>query len=522
MRPYLEWLDEDGFYIKDAWDEEKRDFGPPGRMILFPKYRRILTHALQIKENGRFAYETILFSDIKKTGKTVISASIAAWYAESSRPGTEIYVIANTKEQGAGRVFQDLKFHFTHRQGMRGHKFCKIGQYRIDFPDGTFIQVLAQNYAGAAGSRHALVLFDELWGSVTELDRRLWDEMVPIPTVPMSLRVISSYAGFENESELLWSVYLKGVGMTPEGIMEHEKGQGKVISSLSDLPCWENGKQFTYWSHESDLPWYTEEFIEEQRNQERPSAFIRLFTNNWVTSHEEFIPIEWWDRAAKNYTGPATIWGDHPFKRWPITLGIDAGIRRDSTALVGVAYDAARGRVGIVFHKIWTPTEGDPLDLEITLKPEILNLYNTYTISSLVYDPTHLLPMMMDLKRQGIPTSIFDQTVSNMTAASQCLFDLLKGDLLEAYPADDLRRHIQMSVAETTSRGFRIVKTKVSKSHQIDGAIALAMACYDCVTNGGVDISKSMYLESPFSDMTAWAKKPKQDLPPELQTDEEY
>lgn len=513
--PYLQWMDDpnQGFWIRDAWDVKANTTTGEGKLILFPRHRRIMDKALEITPEGRFRYQTVLYSDIKKTAKTALSASVGAWYAEVSRPGTEIYVIANSLEQGEGRVMRDLKFHFEKRLLEKGSGYCKIGQYKIELHNGTFIQVLAQSFRSAAGSRHALTLWDELWGATGEFDRRMWDEMVPIPTIPMSLRWVSSYAGFENESELLWDLYLSGVGTD-----EHPKGKGTPLEGMEDLPIWTNGDTITYWSHESDLPWYTKEYLDKQAEHERPAAFLRLFLNQWVTSHEEFIPVEWWDRAAKAYEGPATLWIQHPFSTFPITIAVDAGIRKDSTALVGVGYESSRGKLGVVFHKIWKPSSGDPVDLEATVEKELIALYNRFNIASIVYDPTHLLTIMMRLSRLGLPTKVFDQTVPNMTSASQVLYDLLKSNNLEAYPDDELRRHIQMSVAETTARGFRIVKTKSRRTHFIDGAIALAMACHECVSNGGVDISVPVIIESPFSDATTLRPQLERDLPWALQS----
>jgi len=186
---------------------------------------------------------------------------------------------------------------------------------------------------------------------------------------------------------------------------------------------------------------------------------------------------------------------------------------------VAVAYDAVRAKLGIVYHKIWTPTPDDPVDLDATVETELLNLYNKFKIASIVYDPTHLMQTMMRLKSKGLPTKLFEQTVTNMTAASQLLYELMKARNLEAYPNNELRRHIQMAVAETTNRGFRIVKDKASKRHHIDGAIALAMAAYDAVSNGGVDVSQPIVIRSPYSDATAWEAEPENGIPFELRSD---
>ena len=494
--------------------------GGEGFLHLEPIQSRILGHVLTINESGHFPYETVIYSAIKKEGKTTIAGSVGAWYAECARPGTEIYVIANSQEQGANRAFKDMTFHFKHRIKERGRRFCKIGEYRIDLQNGTSIQVLSNSFRASAGARQALTLFDELWGAVNEADQRMWDEMVPIATIPLSLRFISTYAGFENESTLLWDLYMRGIG--PGEGSEYEKlGQGKKIPELKDLPCWENKSMFTYWDHEPRMPWQTEQEMEKNRETQRPAAFLRLFMNHWVTSHEMFIPSEWWTFASKAYENPATLWDAHPYRKWPITIGIDAGIQRDSTAMVGVAYDAKRGKVGIVFHYIWTPTKENPIDLDITVVNTLRELKSRgFNISNIVYDKTHMLQTMSNLKKEGFPCQIFEQTVPNMTAASQLLYELFKNRNIEAYPNEDMRRHIMSAVAETNNRGYRIVKVNTGRKNQIDAAIALAMAAYDAVNNGGVDISVPIILRSPYRDMSNMRSQKALGIPRELQTDD--
>jgi phage terminase large subunit-like protein len=519
-KSYIDWIESDGYWSRDTWDDTKKRMKGLGKMMLFPEQRRVMAEALSMDEEGLLKYETVMYSCPKKSGKTAVGGSVGAWYAECGPDGTEIFVIANTLEQGEGRLMRDIKFHFEQRimEGKYSDKansanYVKITQYRIDLPNGTFIQALAQSYKAVAGSRHALTLWDELWGTTSELDRRVWDEMTPIPTVQNSLRFISTYAGFENESELLWEMYLRGVG-----IDEHDNGRAERIEGMKDIPVWANGRLFTYWTHEPTMPWQTTAYYEEQMQSERPSAFLRLHLNQWVTSQESFIPVEWVDAAAKHYKENAERWIDHPFKYWPITIGLDAGIKQDCTALVGVGYDAKRAKVGLAFHTIWVPHKDAQIDLD-EVEKRLVELYNKFTISSIVYDPTHLMQMMYKLRNRGLPVKPFEQTQMTMTAASQLLFDLFKNKNIEMYPTEDLRKHLQMAVAETSARGFRIVKGKVSKLHHVDGAVAMAMACYDAVSNGGADISIPTILESPFSDMSAFNKTDDEAyIPPQLRS----
>jgi hypothetical protein len=332
-------------------------------------------------------------------------------------------------------------------------------------------------------------------GNTSERSRRTWDEMTPIPTVPRSLRFISTYAGFENESDLLREMYLQGVG--PD---EHDDGRGSRIDEIKDLPCWENGNLFTYWDHEPSMPWQTDEYYQNQLESNRPAAYLRLHMNQWVTTHEEFIPIEWWDRSAQSYEGPVNLWSEHPMRTFPITIGIDAGIKRDSTALVGVAYDAKRGKIGVVFHKIWVPTENSPIDLERTVESELLSLYNKYNIVSIVCDPTQLHQTITKFKRKGYPIKEYPQSEARMVEASQTLYDTMRNSSFETYQDEEFRKHIQMSEAKTTTRGFRIVKPKISRKHHVDAAIALAMAVRTSVTSGGVDISIPVIIPNPYED----------------------
>ena len=402
--------------------------------------------------------------------------------------------VANDLDQAEGRMMRDLKYHAQVRE-------YKVNKYSIELPNGTTIQALAQSYKSVAGSRHALVLFEEIWGITTELTRRTYEEMTPIPTIPWSLRAIATYAGFTGESDLLWDLYLSGVGKD-----EHDDGKGQLIKGMYDIPVWENGKQFTYWNHEPTMPWQTPEYYDSQRETLRAAAYLRLHENRWVTTHEEFIPIDWWDYAASQFEGSAELWKDHPYAKFPLYLGIDAAPKKDSTAVVACCYDSSKGIVVDVMHKIWTPTDGQ-LDFDITLKSYIIWLYTNYNVVSISYDPAHLYQLMLQLGNVGYPVNEYTQTLGNMTKASQNLYDLLKFRRLYSYKDDEARTHVQNTVAQSETNGFRIVKQKATSKGQskpMDYTLALSIAAYKAVEGGGVDVSIPIEIISPFSDVTGY------------------
>ncbi len=451
------------------------------------------------------------------SGKTTLGAMVGAWFAECCPAGSELFCIANDEQQTVDRMMKDVKYHAARvkelEEDLREVKIRRINNGEIIYANDTFIQALSQSYRSSAGSRHALTLWDELWGVSTEGSRRMWDEMTPIPTIPYSLRFVATYAGFINESDLLWDLYINGVGEA-----EHPEGRGEVVPELADITdsagnplCFKNKGQFTFWAHEPMLPYQDEKYYAEQLATLRPAAYLRLHENQWVTTHETFIPIEWWDYAAKSFSAPAEFVEDHPYRNLPVYVGVDAAIKRDCTAVIGVAYDVQRGKVALLFHRIWTPQEDDPIDLEATVENYILAQRRKFNITEVAYDPRDLQQTMVRLRKAGIKCEEITQNNSTMTAASQTLYDLLKWKNLLCYPDDELKAHVQNAVAQQEAKGFRIVRQGKSKNavgprKPIDGVVALAMACYRALNSGGVEI-RPIRVQAPFSDMTGWSNK---------------
>ncbi len=368
------------------------------------------------------------------------------------------------------------------------------------------MQAIAKNYKSAAGSRHSLSLWDELWNFSSEPDRRMWDELTPIPTVKNSIQFIATYAGYENESDLLWDLYLQGVGTD-----EHPDGKGAPIPGLEDLPCWSNGRLFVYWDHENRMPWQTKEYLDQQFKAQRAATYLRLHENMWVSSHEEYIPVAWWDRATnmegekpRGMPKDAIMWKEHPYRTFPLYVAVDAATKHDCIAIVGVCYDGKNGDIIQLLHKIWTPQPSEPFDFETTIEPFLLQLKKDFNLQVVAYDPKDMHQTSVRLARLGVPMLEYTQSVGNMTEASQALYEVLRADNFRSYPSSEMRDHIRMAVAEDKGGGYRLVKAKTRNARPIDAAVALAMATKLAIKSGGVDISTPVRITSAFSDRTAW------------------
>jgi phage terminase large subunit-like protein len=330
---------------------------------------------------------------------------------------------------------------------------AKVTANKVEFPStGATITAIASDYAGAAGSNPTITVFDELWGYVSERSRRLWDEMVPVPTRKVSVRLTTTYAGFEGESELLEDLYKRGL-------------QGEEIAPA----LYRRSGLLMFWSHVPVAPWQTQTWQAEMREAQRPNAYLRMIENRFVTSESTFVDIDWWDRCVDQSLRPVvtdrnlTVWG-----------GVDASVKRDSTAIVLCTWDEDAKRARLVYHRVFQPSAKDPLDFENAIEGTLLDLHARFELREVRFDPYQMQASAQRLQRAGVPMVEFPQSVPNLTEASTNLYELIKGRNLAVYPDADMRLSISRAVALETSRGWRIAKEKVS--HKVDVVVALAQA----------------------------------------------
>jgi phage terminase large subunit-like protein len=115
----------------------------------------------------------------------------------------------------------------------------------------------------------------------------------------------------------------------------------------------------------------------------------------------------------------------------------------------------------------------------VAIEDTIRDLHKQYRVCEVWYDPYQMQASAQRLRREGVPIEAFPQSAPNLTAASQNLYELIKGGNLVAYPDDAVRLAVSRAVAVETARGWRIAKDK--QSHKIDVVVALAMAALAAV-----------------------------------------
>ena len=445
---------------------------------LSPYQRRVLDLAFRRDSQDRLRYQQIVWSEIKKSGKTFLAACLALWWGFTRRH-TEIIITANDLEQSISRVFKTMADLIEQNPALKAE--AKVYSNEIHIANGTEIKAISSDYKGAAGSRHSLVVYDELWGFESEKARRLYEELTPPPSEASAWILVVTYAGFLGEADLLESIYQRGMA-------------GRRIDE--ELECYEHDELFMFWSHKARQPWQDKAYYEQQRKILRPVQFTRLHENQWVSSESRSIDPAIWDSCV--------VPGLKPDPSGILFIGIDASVKHDSTALVAVKYDRYTDNLVLADHRIWVPSPDRPMDLEMTVEFYLRKLQGyRCQIERILCDPFQLHRSIVSLQQAGLLIEEYPQTLPNLTKSTEALYGVLNTRRLKVYEASqDLRAHVLNAASVEMSRGFRLSKERTSL--KIDGAVALSFAVVAAQQSGKPIDAEALGLEPAKIVSGAW------------------
>ncbi len=430
------------------------------KIRLEPLQKLILDHCFTFDSEGKLPYQVIIYSAPKKSGKTEINSDVMGYWAYNVEPPNEIITVANKRDQAISRGFRRLK-QIIQSDPVLLNEVLTITGNQIILRNGSSILAIPNDFAGEAGSNHGLTLWDELWGFTSERDRRLYEELTPVPTRKNSIRLITTYAGFEGESELLEELYHEI--FTEEG--DVREGVRRPLGE--DLPCYAKGQLFVYWDHEHRMPWQIPEYYESQKTQLRFNTYLRLHENRWVSSESSMFDMDKWDACVHPEHSPPL-----PDKSIHLYVGVDASVKKDRSAVVSVYRD--NGKVKLGPKRFWQPTAEEPMDLEETMEKYLRELHRGYSLQSVFYDPYQFHRSATTLKKKGLPMTEYPQTIGNLTECGQAIYDLVEYGNIVLYSCKDMRFEATCAIGKETGRGIRIVKEK--STQKIDEIVALAMA----------------------------------------------
>ncbi|RPJ64156.1 MAG: hypothetical protein EHM23_00855 [Acidobacteria bacterium] len=469
------------------------DFSTPRLIKLLPHQRIILDLFFNPKVAQSLIqaphFQTLVYSTIKKSGKTAIAAVVARWITETWGSHSEVFSLANDLEQARGRIYQaaitSIELTPSYSRQAKGipNRWRIIERQATHLPSHSTLKAVSADYKGEAGSNPVATLWSELWGYESESAVRLWEELTPVPTRPRSIRYVETYAGYEGESAILNELEdrIKKDGIRLTRTQLQDTLQIDWPFPDIDLPFYYHPptRTFAYWDTglpARRMPWQTPEYYSAQEGELRPSAYRRLHLNERVSNAETFIQKEWWSRLANTTLtdpGPNT----------PLVVGADASVTGDCTALVAVSRDPDNPtQVLQRLCRVWQPSAGHPLDYSQTIEPTLREWASRYNVVQIAYDAYQLHDLMTRLRNDAISwTRPFSQNAERSIADKQ-LFDLIRDARIHHTNDPTLAEHLYNCGAKIPAGDnsrLRLIK-KASKS-KIDAAVALSMACSEAL-----------------------------------------
>ena len=160
----------------------------------------------------------------------------------------------------------------------------------------------------------------------------------------------------------------------------------------------------------------------------------------------------------------------------PTWIGVDVGLKRDSTAVVAVQRRPAEGTHPERFHaicRLWVPTADEPVDVTNVMQ-HLRELADRYDVKAISFDPRFFdVPAKM-LLDEGLPVIEIPQSLERMTAAIGDLYGVIRSGQLDHDDDDAFTAQILAAVPRFNEHGFTLAKGK--SRGRIDAAVALALA----------------------------------------------
>src|SRR3990167_5780859 len=465
----VDWIESE-FYIP----ETKNDPILKGRFKFLPHQADIVREVFSKDENGLYKYSIILYSAIKKSWKSSIAASVMLYLAQHTDWG-EIYIVANDLKQADSRVN-----HYIRRAISLNPRLKNIFQtrgYRITAPSGSYIEAIPIDPSGEAGSNADAVCFSELWGAHDDAKSNMWAEMtIPPGKHGRAFRWVESYAGFAEESELLYSLYDLGVKqgklLWPDKLYEVTNGAPAPL----ELYVNREAGMLCMWNTKPRCPWQTKEYYASEQQILSPSQFDRIHRNQWVTSTETFVPMEWWFACAH----PGEEWPKIDKKRHPMVIALDAAVSDDTFGMWMGYRHPTKMEVMTEYVRRWKPVQGHKIDFKGTAERpgpeyELRRLLKEYNVVEVAYDPYQLHDMASRLKVEGLAWfREFSQGADRLTADSQ-FRALIRERRFWHHGEEDFTEHIQNANAKVDIEDRRLRIVKRMEKLKIDLAVAASM-----------------------------------------------
>jgi hypothetical protein len=256
---------------------------------------------------------------------------------------------------------------------------------------------------------------------------------------------------------------------------------GLIISNAGFVNSWqwpirEKIREYSGWYFHSlsGVPtWLSEGALNEQRSLLSPSAFSRLYGNNWSSGTDSGLsPAD--VEACCVLSGPQ-LYRDSRYDWY--CGGTDLGWKHDRTAVVILALSIARREIALACAASWNPRDypGGQLPLS-EVEEEIYYLHTRFQLDRMVFDPKETMGMSQALADRGVPCSMLNLSSPRIQDdMAKSLVRSFNERIIKIYRHSDLIADLlSLEVLDRTT-GLKLEAPRSSSGHA-DLAFAFAMS----------------------------------------------
>jgi phage terminase large subunit-like protein len=348
----------------------------------------------------------------------------------------------------------------------RSIKYSAIGAQKLTVPsNGGEMFPVSNDVDGLQGLDPSLAVCDE----IGFMPQESWDSLLLASGKrPNSLVVGIGTPGLDRENALFHLRKLQKEGESLPGFIFTEYAADHN-TKVDDLEQWRKANPALAEGYMNEAALHTALALS-------PEAHFRIFRlGQWVDGVESWLGADGravWDALIDKY--------EFVLKA-PTWVGVDVGIKRDSTCVASVQF-RPDGRLHVKTH-IWVPTKEEPVDVTDVME-YLRNLTREYQVGAISFDPRFFDVPALYLHDEGLPMVEIPQSVERMTPIIGNIYErILKADI--SHDGDELTTtQVLNAVPRFNERGFTLQKSK--SRGRIDAAIAMALA-----------IDRALYKKAP-------------------------
>jgi len=390
-------------------------------------------------------------------GKSTLVGAVALWALYDDEHSPSVPVVATTIQQAIRTVYDTARrmMEVSPELADRTISYTAIGGTKLFVPynNGSLLP-LAADPAGLQGLDPSFAVVDEV-GFVSQ---DLWDAMVLASGKrPRSLVLGIGTPNVEKAGAMhqLRELWTSGISMPGFRFVEYA---ADVACRIDDRVQWSKANPAI------DAGFLAVDALE-MAAAATPEASFRVFRlGQWADAAECWLPVGAWEACEDRFdlVEGARSW-----------VGVDIGLKRDSTAVV-VAQYRPDGRLHVV-GRIWDPRAGT-IDIADILA-HLRDLCDRFDVAAISFDPRLFELPARQLEDEGLPMLEVPQSVDRMGPICANAYELIVSGRL-AHDGDALLTdHVRAAQQRPNERGWTLSKSK-SRRH-IDGAIATCLATWE-------------------------------------------